>query len=262
MLRTLLERGVASAVHLGKLAESDSIGLRADFSREGALMGPASALFWRVVCEWLKGEATARGLSAARRVGQAAVIEASKAEEANEALEAALPPTVAELADIIAKHAAAGAAARFACAQLMQLAAKCADFGDAAGRADASLMLRRLLTDAPTCVGERAGWRRSAVWGCWCGPALANDAASSSLATPPGLCVALHLLTPPLPPPAPSPQRRQRRGGGGLGGCLAQRVVAARAGALPAQGVRLAQGAGRRHAAHLRGPVPRRRLCH
>ena len=43
-------------------------------------------------------------------------------------------------------------AARFACAQLMQLGAKCLDFADAAGQSDMSLMLRRLLTDVPTCV--------------------------------------------------------------------------------------------------------------
>jgi len=147
VLRMLLKECVVNAVHLGRLADSDGIGLRGDFSRPGAVMGPASALFWRVVCEWLKDESTERGLAAARRVGQAAEIERSKAEEANEALEAALPPTVADMANIIAQHAAAGAAARFACAQLMQLGAKCMDFGDAAGRSDASLMLRRLLTD-------------------------------------------------------------------------------------------------------------------
>lgn len=154
VLRMLLKEGVTNAVHLGRLAESDSIALRGDFSRPGAIMGPASALFWRVVCEWLKDEATERGLAAARKVGQAAEIENSKAAEANEALDAALPPTVADMADIIAKHAAAGASARFACAQLMQLAAKCMDFGDAAGRSDASLMLRRLLIDVPTCAGQ------------------------------------------------------------------------------------------------------------
>lgn len=167
MLRMLLKEGVVNAVHLGRLAESDSIGLRGDFSRPGAVMGPASALFWRVVCEWLKDEATERGLAAARRMGQAAEIENSKAAEANEALDAALPPTVADMADIIAQHAAAGAAARFACAQLMQLAARCMDFGDAAGRSDASLMLRRLLTDVPTCVcGAGVGWWRSVVCRC------------------------------------------------------------------------------------------------
>ncbi len=152
MLRMLLKEGVVNALHLGRLADSDGIGLRGDFSRPGAVMGPASALFWRVVCEWLKDECTEHGLTAARRVGQAAEIERSKAEEANDALEAALPPTVAEMADIIAKHAAAGTAARFACAQLMQLGAKCLDFADAAGQSDMSLMLRRLLTDVPTCV--------------------------------------------------------------------------------------------------------------
>ncbi|PRW59671.1 ARM repeat superfamily isoform 1 [Chlorella sorokiniana] len=169
VLRMLLKEGQVNAVHLGRLAESDSIGLRADFSRPGAVMGPASALFWRVVCEWLKDEATERGLSAARRVGQAAEIENSKAAEANQALDAALPPTVADMADIIAQHAAAGAAARFACAQLMQLAARCMDFGDAAGRSDASLMLRRLLTDVPTGdnAEEAAAWEaawRSPSW--------------------------------------------------------------------------------------------------
>lgn len=138
-------------MHLGRLAEADGLGLRADFGQPDVLMGPASALFWRVVCEWLQAQATSRGLSAAHKVGQGATIDAAAAAERLEALEAALPPTVGEMVDIIAKHAAAGAQYRFSCGELMQLAAKCMDFADAAGRSDASLMLRRLLSDAPRC---------------------------------------------------------------------------------------------------------------
>lgn len=148
VLKTLLERGDMNAVHLARMAESDGMGLRADFSDPVVLMGPASALLWRVVCEWLSTQAASKGLSAAGKVGAAAHIDAAAAAERLEALEAALPATVADMAAIISKHAAAGAAYRFSTGQLMQLAAKCQDFADASGRAAASAMLEVLLTNA------------------------------------------------------------------------------------------------------------------
>jgi hypothetical protein len=150
VLKTLLEQDVVRAGYFGRLAESDGMGLRADFAGQaGTLMGPASSLFWRVICEWLHSQATSRGLSAAHKVGAAANIDAAAAAEQLEALEAALPPTVADMADIVAKHAAAGARYRFSTGQLMLLAARCMDFADAAGRSAASQMLRHLLSDAP-----------------------------------------------------------------------------------------------------------------
>lgn len=155
-VRTLLQTGEVNAVHMGKLAESDGMGLRSAFGEPGVLMGPASALFWRVLCEWLSEQATSKGLSAARKAGAGATIDAAAAAERLEALEAALPPTVSDMADIIAKHATAGAAYRFSTGQLMQLAAKCMDFADAAGRAAASARLHELLTDVPRWVGCRA----------------------------------------------------------------------------------------------------------
>jgi len=149
VLQTLMDRGEVNAVHLGRMAESDDMGLRADFSQPDVLMGPASALFWRVVCEWLASSATSKGVSAAGKVGAGARIDAAVAEERLEALEKALPETVADMAAIIAKHAAAGGAYRFSTGQLMQLSAKCSEFGDASGRAAASAMLRELLTSIP-----------------------------------------------------------------------------------------------------------------
>lgn len=157
VLKTLLERGDMNAVHLARMAESDGMGLRADFSDPAVLMGPASALLWRVVCEWLSTQAASKGLSAAAKVGAAANIDAAAAAERLEALEAALPATVADMAAIISKHASAGAAYRFSTGQLMQLAAKCQDFADASGRAAASAMLQVLLTNAPRLEGRRAG---------------------------------------------------------------------------------------------------------
>ena len=164
MLKTLLDRGVMNAVHLGRMAESDGMGLRGDYSQPDVLMGPASALFWRTVCEWLQSQATSRGLSAANKVGAAANIDAAAAAERLEALEAALPATVADMADIIATHASAGAQYRFSTGQLMQLSAKCMDFADAAGRSSASLMLRQLLSEAPSGADaeEAAAWE--AAW--------------------------------------------------------------------------------------------------
>ena len=164
VLKTLLDRGVMNAVHLGRMAESDGMGLRGDYSQPDVLMGPASALFWRTVCEWLQSQATSRGLSAANKVGAAANIDAAAAGERLEALEAALPATVADMADIIAKHASAGAQYRFSTGQLMQLSAKCMDFADAAGRSSASLMLRQLLSEAPSGADpeEAAAWE--AAW--------------------------------------------------------------------------------------------------
>ncbi|KAL4859316.1 Condensin complex subunit 3 [Chlorella vulgaris] len=163
VLRTLLDRGVASAVHLGRMAESEGLGLRADFGQEGVLMGPASALFWRVVCEWLSSDANSKGVSAANKVGAAANIDAAAAGERLEALESALPATVADMASVIAKHAAAGARYRFSTGQLMQLAAACMDFADASGRSAASSMLRGLLADAPAGddAEEAAAWEEA-----------------------------------------------------------------------------------------------------
>ncbi|PSC71431.1 condensin complex subunit 3 [Micractinium conductrix] len=163
-VRTLLQTGEVNAVHMGKLAESDGMGLRSAFGEPGVLMGPASALFWRVLCEWLSEQATSKGLSAARKAGAGATIDAAAAAERLEALEAALPPTVSDMADIIAKHATAGAAYRFSTGQLMQLAAKCMDFADAAGRAAASARLHELLTDVPSGedAEEAAAWE--AAW--------------------------------------------------------------------------------------------------
>lgn len=242
VLRTLLDRGVANAVHLGRMAESDGLGLRADFSQPGVLMGPASALFWRVVCEWLHSQATSKGLAAANKVGAAANIDAAAAAERLEALESAMPGTVAEMAEIIAKHAAGGARYRFSAGQLMQLAAKCMDFADAAGRSAASLMLRQLLADAPRwaplvrlCVGLHwAGGRQQA-----CRNACKRIGAIQFGAA--HWCAQLPHHKAPLRPAAPChpAQRRRRRGGGRLGGGVAQRRLAARAGAVPAQGVRL-----------------------
>lgn len=170
MLRMLLKEGVVNALHLGRLADSDGIGLRGDFSRPGAVMGPASALFWRVVCEWLASQAANKGVSAARKLGAAANIDAAVSDERIAAMEAALPETVADMADIIAKHARAGAAYRFSTGQLMQLAAKCMDFADAAGRSAASGMLRTLLTSAPRWGRGRGG--TVAGWGCWAGACM------------------------------------------------------------------------------------------
>ena len=107
-IKALLAGDKLNAVHLGKLAESDSLALRQDFEAPDAeLLSPASALFWRIVCEWLNSEAASKGLAAASTAGAAASVEAAVAGDRLEALEAALPLTVEDMTTIIAKHAQA-----------------------------------------------------------------------------------------------------------------------------------------------------------
>lgn len=106
VVKALVGSGRLSAVHLGKLAESDGLGLRADFGApDAALLTPESALFWRVICEELHAEATSKGLAAANAAGAAASIDAAVAGDRLEALEAALPPTVEEMAHVVEMHA-------------------------------------------------------------------------------------------------------------------------------------------------------------
>ena len=153
VLHSFFDLGKLNAVHIGKMAESDGVGLRRDFAAPGALLEPANALFWRVLCGWLASSATLRGLAAVNAGGAAASIEAAAASDRLEALEAALPPTVEEMVGVIARHADGGAAHRFATGQLMLLAAQCMDFADATGRGAALGMLERMLSAAPARCG-------------------------------------------------------------------------------------------------------------
>ena len=232
VLRSLLDRGEMSAIYLAGLAESDAMGLRADFAGGAPLMGPASALFWRVVCEWLQGQATSRGLSAAHKVGQAANIDSAAAGQALEALERALPPTVADMAGIIEQHDAGGAAYRFSCGQLLALAAKCMDFADAAGRAAADAMLRGLLSAAPR--------RAAALGGSMLLLAGQQQQKSSSRHATARCSLPAAALAPGLPAPhthaaAPTPRRRRRgrRRGTARAGCARCRCSCARSTARP-----------------------------
>lgn len=155
-MKSLMESGRLNAIQMGKLAEEESLGLRADYaSGDVALMTAEEAMFWRVVCECLASEATSKGLSAANTGGAVANIEAAAAGDRLEALEAALPPSVEDMMGIIAAHIAGGPQHRFACAQLMALAARCMDFTDATGRKAASALLHNVFS---------TGWEESA--GC------------------------------------------------------------------------------------------------
>eukprot|EP00887_Chlorella_sp_A99_P006352 scaffold3.g6352.t1 len=170
-IRALVECGNLRAVELGKLAAAEGWGLRADFDAPDAEpLSPDAALFWRVICECLNSEATSKGLAAAATAGAAANIDLAVASDRLEALEAALPPTVEEMARIIDKHAQAGSQYRFVTGQLMLLAARCMDFTDATGRAAASQLLQSLLTDVPGGARaegdavQRSPWHSDSGW--------------------------------------------------------------------------------------------------
>ena len=153
-MKSLMESGRLNAVQMGKLAEEESLGLRADYILgDVALMTAEEAIFWRIVCECLASEATSKGLAAANTGGAVANIEAAAAGDRLESLEAALPPSVEDMVGIIAAHVAGGPQHRFACAQLMALAAHCMDFTDATGRRAASSLLHDVFS---------AGWEESA----------------------------------------------------------------------------------------------------
>lgn len=162
-LKSLIESSRLNAVHIGKLAAEDNLGLRANFSGSSPcddveskipaiapLMSGEEALFWRVICESLSSEAATKGLAAANTAGATANIEAAAAGDRIEALEAALPLGIQDMIDIIAVHARAGPEHRFVCAQLMALAGTCMDFTDAMGRRAAASLLEEVLLSA--CV--------------------------------------------------------------------------------------------------------------
>ena len=80
--------------------------------------------------------------------GQAAVVAAASAGERLEALESALPGTVAGLCALVEAHAAPRGPHAFAARQLLLLASS-QDFGDESSRRDASALAARLLRSAP-----------------------------------------------------------------------------------------------------------------
>jgi condensin complex subunit 3 len=160
-VRALVAAGRLDAVQFGRLAGDESVGLRADFAT-APLLGAAEALFWRVICECLASEAASKGLAAASAAGANAGIEAAAAAERLEALEVAVPATVEEMVGVIAAHAGAGPAHRFAAGQLMALAARCVDFTDATGRRAAAALLEDVLTRAD--AGEAAAPQAEAAW--------------------------------------------------------------------------------------------------
>ena len=130
-----------NGVHVAMLASEEGLGLRSDFRVENPnLMTPEEALFWRVVCVHLSSEASEHGIKAAhaKSGGAVASVEAASAGERLEAFEAVMPSCLEDLAYIIGLHRGEGKA----CAQLLLLAAQCADFADASGR---------------KCVGEVVG---------------------------------------------------------------------------------------------------------
>jgi hypothetical protein len=66
-----------------------------------------------------------KGLDAATTSGAAASVGASAAADRHQLLEACLPPSAADMLDMIRAHARAGAHHRFAATQLLRLAATC-----------------------------------------------------------------------------------------------------------------------------------------
>ncbi|GBF88417.1 hypothetical protein Rsub_01129 [Raphidocelis subcapitata] len=154
-LEGLLESGAIDASALASSAAAEGRGLRAAAAAaQGsgggkAVLEPAEALLWRVVCEWLHRTAVSEGLSAASTSGAAAAVRAAAATARHDALEASLPESGADVAALITAHTAAGPAARFAATQLASIAATCMDWADATGRASAAEALRNAIAADP-----------------------------------------------------------------------------------------------------------------
>ncbi|KAK9821925.1 hypothetical protein WJX81_001000 [Elliptochloris bilobata] len=140
---------------------------------DAALLGPAEALLWRVLAEWLQARrgiigvlfpeaGAARGRAAAAASGAAAAVEAADAGDALAALEALLPESVEGLMGLVRAHAASPGSC-FAARQLLALAGTCADLADASGRRAASELLQVLLGFGLSAAPEGRAWAHAVL---------------------------------------------------------------------------------------------------
>ena len=189
-LRALDGAGRLHPAALARAAADAGAGLhRPSSGGDGATppMAPEEALLWRVVCALLAEAGAERGAAAAAASGPVAAAAAASAGDALAALEAALPPTVAALCDLVRDAAAAGEGGLFAAGQLARLVAS-ADLSDEAGRAAAVALLAGLLADVVGSAGMDAAWADALV-----GLARAAHAAPAEFAPPALVSAALRL---------------------------------------------------------------------
>lgn len=145
-LKALFVSERLNAVHVAMLASNERLGLRSDFRIERPnLMTTEEALFWRLVCVHLSSEASSHGLKAAASGGATANVEAATAGERLEAFEEVMPSSLEDFAFIIDLHKDKDNA----CAELLLLAAQCADFADASGRKSIGKVTHSILAAKP-----------------------------------------------------------------------------------------------------------------
>ena len=190
-LRALDGAGRLHPAALARAAADAGVGLhRPSSGGDGSTppMAPEEALLWRVVCALLAEAGAERGAAAAAASGPVAAAAAASAGDALAALEAALPPTVAALCDLVRDAAAAGEGGLFAASQLARLVSSSADLSDEAGRAAAVALLAGLLADVAGPAGMDAAWTDALV-----GLARAAHAAPAEVAPPALVSAALRL---------------------------------------------------------------------
>lgn len=145
-LKALFTTERLNAVHVALLASNEKLGLRTDFRIDNPnLMTTEEAIFWRCVCIYLSSEASSHGLRAATSAGATANVEAATAGERLEAFEEVMPSSLDDLAFIIDLHGGK----EETCAQLLLLAAQCADFADASGRKSVGTVTHSILATKP-----------------------------------------------------------------------------------------------------------------
>ena len=144
----------------------------ASFARRSA----TTPLCWAAVLRWegalqpqtrvLSASASALSVFAPHSSGQAAAVAAAAATEKHEAFDAALPESMVEYCELVRRHTAGGADARFASRQLLRLACRL-DLSDAAASRAASALATELLTQGPVAgtygAGGRGDWERALV---------------------------------------------------------------------------------------------------
>ncbi|EIE21059.1 hypothetical protein COCSUDRAFT_43416 [Coccomyxa subellipsoidea C-169] len=145
VLLALIACGRLQPAALSEEATEGDAGLRR--APGSGCMSDELALMWRVICTWLQDEGSAKGRAAAAASGAVADVEAARASDALEALEATLPAAAEHLMALVAEHAAAGAGSGFAARQLLAIAACCVDLSDAAARKAASELVQSILGD-------------------------------------------------------------------------------------------------------------------
>eukprot|EP00884_Botryococcus_braunii_P003519 jgi/Botrbrau1/13168/Bobra.242_1s0005.1 len=155
-LEGLHAEGALHPLELAQAALENGTGLRR--SPGDPLLSPEEALLWRVVCQLLQQEGTARGRAAAHTSGAAAAVEAAAADDHLQALEAALPETAERLMHMISELADAGPDHRFAAGQLLLIASTCMDLSDACGHTAAAELIARLLSSNTSLSSKDAAW--------------------------------------------------------------------------------------------------------